>query len=244
MNYLIWCLVSVFIVIALTFFSIKYKFSKRTALFIMVGVSIASELTKVFSHVNAVYNEAEEFLGYYITPAALPLHLCSILIFIFFFLALSKNEKINDILYNFFVPIGIIGGVCGIFFATSGTSFTEPSPYQSFIYHSTIVWFALYLIITKQVHLGWKVLIRNLIIMFSLSIVMIWINGALRINAVVTNNSINFFFLTNPPKEGLPFLNFNHGWFVYYIHLIMTGIILMSAISAPYMISDIKKEKA
>ncbi len=210
----------------------------------MVGVSIASELLKVFTHIDPVYREGtEKFMGYYITPAALPLHLCSLLIFLFFFLALSKNEERNNWLYHFFVPVGIIGGVCGIFFATSGVSFTEPYPYQAFIFHSVILWFAIYLMATKQVHLGLNVLVRNLVTLFSLSIVMIWINGALRINAIETGNSINFFFLAKPPVDNLPFLNLNHGYMVYYMHLMITGIILESLISLPYVIKDLKTKK-
>lgn len=237
---ILWYLISLAIIALLTFFSIKYKFKKKTAIYIMAGVSLGSELLKVFTHIEAraSLSDSSKIVGYYITPAALPLHLCSLLIFVFFYLVFCNDEKKERAIFNFVAPVGLVSGLCGIAFATSGTDFFAPYAYQCFIYHAVLTWFSIYLFATKKVNLGKKTFFTNMVVLFLLSIVLIWINGALSIAAIANGNSINFMFLANPPLDNLPFLNLNNGWFVYYMHLMTTGVILLILISLPYLIKE------
>ncbi|MBR5743643.1 MAG: hypothetical protein IKX85_07525, partial [Clostridia bacterium] len=35
---------------------------------------------------------------------------------------------------------------------------------------------------------------------------------------------VNFMYVADPPVGGLPFLNKDHGWLVYFLHLSFTGV--------------------
>lgn len=236
-EHFIWIALCAVMIALLLFFSLKYKWSFKTANLIMCGISIASELCKIFTHIKFVNGE-DWSDGGYLRAVCLPFHLCSILIFIFFYLALSNNEKRKEQLVNFFVPIGLFGGLLAILMATSGVDFKEPYAYQCFVYHAGILWFALYIIATKKFTITYKGYVQNLVMLFSLTIIMLWVNGALISCGVDT---VNFCFVVRPPADGLPILNLNHGWFVYYISLLATGIILLSAICLPFAYKNSKK---
>ena len=233
MEYILWLIISFSIIGVLLFLSLYKKWKLKTCIYIGASVSLLSELLKIFTHMEYVSLENKS-MGMVIEPTALPLHMCSIFIFFFFYLAFSKNEKINNALLSFITPVGLFGGLLAIFIATSGTNFKAPYSYQCFIYHSMLVWFSLYLLISKQVDLGIKAYIRNFIILFSLAIIMIWVNGALK------TYDTNFFFVVRPPKDNLPILNLNHGWYVYFLTLSLIGIILLSVVHIPYIIKHKK----
>ena len=236
-NHFIWIGICAAIIGILLFISLKFKFNKRTALLIAVGFSIASELLKMFTRIHYFYDDAGEITGGFVAPSALPLHLCSIFIFVFFYLALQKNEEREKKIISFFVPIGLVGAFSAILVATSGVSFRETGSYQCFIYHSVMMYLALYYIITKQVDLGFKAYIRNLVVFTSLALVMLWVNGALSIYET------NFFFVVKPPAKNLPFLNLNKGWYVYFLRLVFCGFVGETLVSLPYMIKELRQRK-
>ena len=212
-EHFIWIAICIVIITTLSIISIKKKFSFKLAAFIMAGVSLISELSKIFSHMEFV-NGVDVTEGMVLDPGALPFHLCSLLIFAFFYLPFAKESKLKTFLLNLVVPIGLVGATLAILMATSGTDFLKPYAYQCFIYHSFMVWFAIYLIGTRQVSLGKKEWLQNILTLSILSIVMIWVNSLLK------DYNTNFFFLVRPPVKGLPLLNLNHGWFVYFITLL------------------------
>ena len=155
-------------------------------------------------------------------------------IMLFIYQKRKKNVIIISCIISFFVPIGLFGATLAILMATSGTNFKAPYAYQCFLYHSGMIYLALYFIITKQVDLGLKAYARNLIMLFSLAIIMIWVNGALSVY------DTNFFFVCKPPADNLPILNLNHGWFVYFLSLCICGVVLETVISLPYIIKERK----
>ena len=235
-NHFIWIGICILIIASLLILSLKTKMKKRNAIIIMVIISLASELVKIFTHIEYEYKGDVLYRGY-IDPSALPLHLCSIFVFVFVFLLINKNEELESKIVSFFVPIGLFGATLAILMATSGVDFKQPYAYQCFIYHSGMIFLALYFIITKQVDLGIKAYIRNLIILFSLSIIMIWVNGALSVY------DTNFFFVSRPPAKNLPLLNLNHGWYIYFLSLCMCGVVLETLISLPYIFKELKEKR-
>lgn len=230
-NHFIWLGICAVLIIVLLLVVLKKKFSIKVASYIMAIVALISEISKILTHMIDSTTK-----GMVIDPAALPLHLCSILIFVIFYIAFSKNDKYKDKLISFVVPIGIIGGTLAILIATSGVSFKDPEVYQCFIYHAILVWYALYLIISKQVCLDLRTYFRNVIALLSLAFIMIWVNGALKIY------DTNFFFVVRPPADGLPILNLNHGWYIYFLSLVLTGMVLMTLLHLPFIIKSKKIE--
>lgn len=229
-NHFIWMAIcAVFIGVLLTL-SLKCKFSFKTAARIMSVISIASELCKIFTHMQ----EAEGG-GAVLGPEYLPLHLCSILIFLIFFCALSNNEALVKKVTSFCVPVAIWGGALAILMATSGVNFAKPYAYQCFIYHAGLLWWAIYLIATRRVDLGRKAYVRNLAVLGSMLFVMIWVNSAL------SAYDTNFWYVVRPPVKGLPLLNLNNGWLFYFLTLVGIGLFALTATHLPAMLKERKK---
>lgn len=230
-----WLFICVAIIAVLTFVSLKFKFSFKTSALVMAAVSFLSEGSKILSHMEFVNGE-DAAEGMVIDPGALPLHLCSLLIFVFFYLPFCKNEKHKSFLTSFMIPVGLIGSLLAILMATSGTDFQTPEAYQCFVYHSVMVWFAIYLVSTKQVDLGLRSYVRNLVTTGGLAVIMIWINGALQ------EYDTNFWFVVRPPADGLPILNLDNGWYVYFVALMICGFIGITAVHLPFMLKEAKNK--
>lgn len=229
-NHFIWMVICAVFIGVLLFVSLKRKFSFKTAARIMSVISIASELCKIFTHI-----EEAEGGGGVLGPEFLPLHLCSILIFLIFFCALSNNETLVKKVTSFCVPVAIWGGALAILMATSGVNFAKPYAYQCFIYHAGLLWWALYLLATRQVDLGVKAYARNLTVLGSMLFVMIWVNSALSVY------NTNFWYVVRPPVKGLPLLNLDNGWFCYFVTLVAIGLFAVTVTHLPAMLKERKK---
>ncbi len=236
-EHFIWIAVCLVWIAVLTVISVRCKFSFRTSALIMAGISVVSELSKIFSHMDPVSKQNPD-QGMVIDPTALPLHLCSLLIFVFLYLPFAKDEKRKQYFLSLLTPVGLIGSLFAILLATSGTDFTTVFAYQCFLYHASMIWFALYLILTKQVNLGFKAWLTNAVSLFGMSILMIWINGILK------TYKTNFWYVVKPPVKGLPLLNLDNGWFVYYITLVVVACILLTAIHLPFILAETAKKKS
>lgn len=240
-----WIAICVAIIGGLLTASLLMKWKFKTASYVAVGLAVASELVKIFTRIIEV-TIIGGGVGGFVQVSALPLHLCSLLIFVIFAMSFSKKEKTVEILKSFFVPVALMGGICSVLIPVDGVSFSNVKVWQGFIYHSGIIWFSLYLIITKQVDLKFKAYVRNVIISLSLIVIMLWVNGALQIYSREGYDDINFFFLVHPPLDDLPILNLNHGYMCYLFTLIGGGLALLTLVHIfPIIkqISDYKKSK-
>ena len=233
LEHFIWIGICILLIVFLSYISIKNKYSFKKASLIMALISLISELSKIMSDMSFVNGE-NAIDGMVIKATSLPFHLCSLLIFVYFYFPFAKNDKLKKYLLGLVVPIGLIGASLAIIMATSGTDFKTIDAYQCFIYHAGMIWFSIYLISSREVELGKKVWLRNLISLFSMSIVMIWVNGILQ------EYKTNFWFVVRPPREGLPLLNLNNGWYVYFLTILSLGFSLISLVHLPFMIKEQK----
>lgn len=236
LNHFIWLALCIAFIAGLLVAALKFKWSLKTCSLIVAGISLASELCKIFTHIDPVENN-DWSTGGVISAGALPFHLCSILIFVWFYVALAKPSKKTQFLLNFATPVAMIGGILALLIPTSGVDFLKPYAYQCFVYHAGIVWYALYLLITKQVKLTLKVYLTNLAVIACLTVLMIWINGALQ-----TYNT-NFFYVVRPPMKGLPYLTLKYGWYVYFVHLVVAAVLLFTIVSLPNLIQEALEKK-
>lgn len=231
-NHFIWMAICAAFIGILLFLSLKFKFSYKTSARIMALIALISELTKIFTHI-----EEAQGGGGVLEPGALPLHLCSILIFLVFYCALSNNEKLVGKVTSFCTPVAIWGGVLAILMATSGVDFAKPFAYQCFIYHAGLIWWALYLLITKQVDLGLKAYLRNMALLGGMLYLMIWVNSALSVY------DTNFWYVIRPPVEGLPLLNLDNGWYAYFLTIQCIGLIALTIVHLPAIIRERKAKR-
>ncbi len=229
----VWIGLCAIVICTMTLLSLRLKFPFKTAALVMAAISLASEVSKILSHMEFV-NGADVSEGMVIDAGALPLHLCSLFIFAFFYLPFCKNNKLKRYLCNLTVPVAFIGATLAILMATSGTDFTQPEAYQCFLYHAGMIWFAIYLVATKQVNLGWRSWLTNILSLLVMAVAMIWVNGVLQVY------DTNFFYVVRPPVDGLPLLNLDHGWYAYFGALALCGLVGITAVHLPAMLKESK----
>ena len=237
-NHFIWLGLCALLIGGLLYASIKFKFSFKTATYIISGICIASELCKIFTHIDNIYDGDGNLYGGVLSAGALPLHLCSLLIFFILYLNVCKDEGRREKVKSFIIPIALLGGFMALLIPTSGVNFLKPYAYQCFVYHAGIIWYALYLLVSKQATLGIRSYKNNMLYMLCLAFIMLWLNSALQVY------DTNFFYLVRPPMDNLPILNLNHGWLVYFISLMAIALTLFTLLHLPFIITERRKARA
>ena len=254
-DHFIWIGISLFFVGILLFLTFKFKFSQKTATYIILGIYIVTEVFKISTHMYP----ASRWLGegakvdgsadaMYLLPKSLPFQICSSMIFPIIYLAFGKNEKVKETLKSFVVPVFLIAAPLAILLGTCLNadntahlfdSFKDPDcgPYQFFLYHAGMVWYGIYLLSTKTVKMGFHVWINNFIFLFCMIMVSIWINSFLIVYGT------NFMFTVAPPAKGIPLINMKHGWVVYMIHYLFVVALFTFLFQLPAIIKQWKAKK-
>ena len=217
----IWLAISIVIIVGTTLLQSKFKLSYNFVLNVMLVVSVLSESVKTLC--NLIPSPQVEG-GMYLDPVDLPFHLCSIQIFLMFGLKFFvKNEKTKQVILGFMAPSQMLGAIIALFVPTVGVKFSNIQVWQYFIYHSFLISFALYIVRAKLVEWKWKNYFYNIGLVGCMAFVCMWINSILSVSAQADGGyrRANFMYLTYPPMEGLPLLNLNNGWGVYFITLVL-----------------------
>ncbi len=211
----------------------KRKISVKTAGMCMSSICLLSETCKMMTHMLPSPEG-----GYALDPQALPFHLCSMQLFVVFYITFGKDSPTKQKVISFFTPAALLGGIMAMLIPTDGVDFLDIQPYQGFVYHAGLVLMAAYLLRTKQVDMGCRTYVRNLAILLVVAILMIYVNGAFYAYGT------NFMFLTRPPMEGLPLLNLDHGWYVYILNLAALAVTLLTLVHLPWMLAERRHAKA
>lgn len=228
-KHFIWIGLCVLFVVSMSVFSYKKKISLKASSYIMVAICVISEVSKIMS--NMLESTSG---GRHLDPKCLPFHLCSLMIFVVFYIAFGKESKCKRTLINFIAVIGTLGSFCAIMIPTNGVEFNDLGAYQCFVYHAGLMWYSLYLIISKEACLGFKEYLSNLLMLLTLVFMEIYINSVLSIY------DTNFLYLTRPPMNNLPYLNLNQGWYMYFLKLLLLGAFIITIFHLPFII---KKHK-
>lgn len=145
-----------------------------------------------------------------------------------------KGWSTKTKMINFFAVVGTCGGIAAILIPTYGVEFNVANVYQCFMYHATLTWFSLYLIRFKHANLGMQAFKNNLVVLFALLVFNLYMNSILAVYDTY------FMFIVRPPLEGLPFLNLNHGYYIYLFRVIMLGVIGLSLFHLPFIVKERK----
>ena len=235
LEHFIWLGISAVLVTGLLIFSKKLKLKIDTVMTIMIIMSICSEVTKIMCNMlPSPHREGGRFLD----PGDLPFHLCSIQIFFMCgYKFLAKSQKMKESILAFQVPTMLLGAIIALFVPTVGVKFSVVQVYQYFIYHSFIIFFPIYVLREKLVKWEIKRYLTNLAIVGVIALGVLWLNSFLSVSACTCEECLagmhghfdraNFMYLTYPPMDNLPILNLNNGWYVYFISLALTVIVLM-----------------
>lgn len=231
-EHFIWIGISAVFIAVMTLVSIKKRFSIKTAGYIMTVICAFSEISKMMSEMIEGIKG-----GMVLAPTALPLHLCSLLLFAVLYVTFGKEGKLKQTVVDFLAVAGIIGSFFALLIPTNGTDFADIGAYQCFIYHAGLLWFSVYLIASSKAHLGLRTFGKNMLILLSLVLAMLYANSILSVYGT------NFMYLVRPPMKDLPILNLDNGWYVYFLTLVCIGLSVMTLFHLPFIIAERKHKK-
>lgn len=224
----------VYMAAALVLLKIK-KPSLKTVLRILLTIGIFSETLKIGSYIIA----NEETYGGYLPKTDLPFHLCSVQIIFMLILVLSGNEKIKRVLYAFMLPTCLIGGIAALLIPTSSSLSMPVVTVQYFLYHSSIVVYAIFLYMTDEIEFVVKDFVRALLMLFGFFFVAIYLNSWVN----DYSHPINFMYVVAPPMEGLPYLNKDNGWLSYILRYALLAIVCVTGCYAGPIIRSFSRKK-
>ena len=231
-EHFIWIALCLAFIIFMTRFCLKKQISLKLAAQIMVVICLFSEISKIMSGMMESPNG-----GMFLNPQSLPFHLCSLILFGIIYITFGKDGLLKQTIIDFVAALGTLGSIAAILIPTNGTDFTSIDAYQCFVYHAGLLWFSLYLIFSGKARMDMAALGRNLTILFFLTLLMIYVNGAL------SSYDTNFMYVVRPPMENLPYLNLEKGWYVYFLHLLALGLTLLCLFYAPFLLYRQKNAK-
>ena len=183
----------------------------------------------------ALSMKESEFGGLVIDQTQLSFHLCSIMVWSVIIINVVKNDKFVRTVKSFMVPAMLIGAAMALLIPTEGVSPSVPRVWQYMLIHGVLVFYGLYLMAVEKVDLSLRTYFTNLKILIGITAV------AFIMNSVLAQYETNFLFLRYPPMDGLPILNLNHGWYVYFITLVAIACLLILAVQLPFIIKGLKK---
>ena len=210
----------------------RFKPSHRTVHTIITTVLIVFKLF----HLSLSMKQTDDG-GYVLNQTQLSFHLCSIQIYLVIFLNFIKNEKIVSKIKSFMVPCMLIGAAMALFIPTEGVDPSVPRVWQYMLIHGALVFYGFYLMLVEKVDLSIKAYLNNLQMLLAVTLV------AFMMNSILEQYNTNFLFLREPPMDGLPILNLNNGWYVYFLTLMLIACTLVFLVQLPFVIKGLKQRK-
>lgn len=238
--HIIQTVVSIGLIVLLSFLVKKISFKKCCKYLLYVG--IISETIKIFYYI--IRNENE--YGGYLPKSDLPFHLCSIQIIFILLINIISNEKIKRFILSFMLPSCLIGGIAAILISVYTARNSWLIACQYYLYHVAIVAFAIKIYTTDEIKLTLKDYFNSLKFVVAIMFFAIYINSMLFTPEMLGENAtmieVNFMYVVSPPQKGLPYLNENHGWFVYICHYAFLVLFSITACYIKPIINAFKKK--
>jgi hypothetical integral membrane protein (TIGR02206 family) len=170
------------------------------------------------------------FTGQWTVQTMLPLHLCSVFVFLSAIMLVTRNYRI----YEFAYFLGIAGAIQPIFTPDLGIySFPHLRYFQVFISHGSIVTAAVYMTLVEGYRPTWASLGRALI----------WTNVYMALVGLV-NGLIgsNYLFIAHKP-ETASLIDVLGPWPWYILSLEMIGLLFFLILYLPFALRDFAARK-
>ena len=223
--------------------------------YLILGADETYRIIKVIEYVGDKVKEGDVLVRAFYPRSQLPFHLCSIQPIFILIVKLTKNEKLKDALLKLIFPTATLGAFIAIIICTITVRWNNPQVYEYFFFHAFLVIFAISIVTKKQIEITWKSHLQTMGIMLLIFIASIWVNSILSVTSVDPSDIVlkstdidtyiytNFFYSMKPPLDGLPILNLDNGWFVYFITIVLIGLIAISLLQLPFIIKNALKAK-
>lgn len=225
-EHFLWLALCAALIVAGTLLAVKKKLSVSAALTILCIFCVASEVVKIFCVL--ISEQRSNDYGVFIKETDLPFHLCSMQIIFAFVAKFTKKESLRNFIIPFMIPTAALGGLAALMIPTITCAFTNVRTYQYFLYHAALIWFAVVMICRSGLKLDFKAYGNTLLTLGVLVWITFYINGMFQ--------NTNFLYLSEPPMDGLPILNMDNGWFVYFISYMGVAITLITLFFLPFWV--------
>ena len=243
--HLIWLAIS----IAGIFFVSRWMLSKHLPLEKLLNVAcilaVISEIIKIFANIQMVPSADGTAMHMFMEWRHLPFHLCSIQIFLIFYVRFAESKRNRRAILAFMYPTCIIGAFFALLLPsiftngiTPAQAFTHPIAYQFFIYHSMLIILGIYIARSGEVNLTFKDLWPTLAIFYAFGVISLYLNSAFAYptytgtTLLSVENTPNFFFTFRTPINLA--LTEIWQWYVYIAIIAVLAFLLIGAFFLPF----------
>ena len=218
-------LITIGVLIALNFWLASFKnASERTRAHIRWTLAIILWVNEIAWH---VWNAA---VGRWTIQTMLPLHLCSVLVWLGALMLVTKNQYI----YEFAYFLGIAGALQAVMTPDLGIyGFPHFRFFQTFISHGLIITSAIYMTVVEGFRPTWKSMLRVAVGMNIYMVVIYFVNVAIGSNYLMING--------RPATPSL--LDLLPDWPVYIIYMEALGLICCLLLYLPFIIKDARAKR-
>jgi hypothetical integral membrane protein (TIGR02206 family) len=165
-------------------------------------------------------------IGRWNIQTMLPLHLCSVLVWVGAWMLVTKSYKI----YEFMYFMGIAGAIQALATPDLGIyGFPHFRFFQTFISHGLIVTSAIYMTVVEGFRPTWKSMLR----------VFVWTNIYAGIVFYINTQIGSNYLMINHRPETPSLLDLLPDWPVYIIYMELLGIACMLLLYIPFVIKDL-----
>ncbi len=209
-------------------------------------LAAASEFIKLLTYIQMVPTADGSAMHMFIEWRHLPFHLCSIQIFLIFYVRFAESAKRRETILAFMYPTCVFGAFLALVLPSIFTNgiepaqaFTHPIAYQFFVYHSMLIVLGVYIARCGEVNISFSRHLRSsLAIILALGMMSIYMNSAF---AYVTytgttllgvENTPNFFFTYRTPIGLL--LTERWQWYVYIAIVIALAVLVFTVFYLPF----------
>lgn len=205
----------------------------------MLGFTRSSEeIRKVVRWTMAIILWSDElswhiwnlFWGHWTIQTMLPLHICSILIWLAGFMLIFKNYRI----YEFAYFIGIGGAMQALLTPDAGIyGFPHYRIFQTIISHGLLITSAIYMTTVEGFRPTWKSFWRVIVGMNIYAAIIFPINLLL---------GTNYLFINGKPATA-SILDALPAWPYYIIYMELIGLVIFTLLYLPFIIKDYKEKR-
>ena len=208
------------LLVTLNIFLIRFKNAEdKTKQIIRWALALILLLNEIAWHIWNIT------IGTWDIQTMLPLHLCSVLVWLGAVMLITKNYQI----YEFMYLMGIGGAIQALATPDLGIyGFPHFRFFQTFISHGLIVTSAIYMTVVERFRPTWKSILHVAVWMNVYVIIVYFINNAIGSNYLMINGKPN----TPSLLDLLP------PWPIYILYMEIIGIITVLILYLPFAIRD------
>ena len=166
-------------------------------------------------------------VGRWTIQTMLPLHLCSVLVWVGALMLVTKNYRI----YEFMYFMGIAGAIQALATPDIGIyGFPHFWFFQTFISHGLIITSAIYMTVVEGFRPTWKSMLRVAVWMNIYAVIVYFINSAIGSNYLMINHK--------PFTPSL--LDLLPDWPIYILYMELLGVISILLLYLPFVVKDVR----